>query len=165
MRLRLFKLTSLALLLVAATLVYAQKTGRTVAPTMEALLKQTGEAYKTNAQPGRTWYLVNMISNGKGAVMALSEEREWLGQAGLARGRVEAQVIALKGAPTPQLLKAVAAFNGKLPFGALTVDEAGVFYIHDFIMNGMLVENLATELGIAFLIYQNAQKEFSAYVE
>jgi hypothetical protein len=165
MRHRLLKLTSFALLLAAPTLVHAQKTGRTVAPTMEALLKQTGEAYRTNAQPGRTWYLVNMINNGKGAVMALSEEREWLSQPGLARGRVEAQVVALKGAPTPQLLKAVAAFNDKLPYGHLTVDESGIFYIHDFIMNGMLVENLATELGIAFLIYQSAQKEFSAYVE
>lgn len=164
MRLRLAILSASALLLAAAPVAaHAQK--RTAAPTMESLLKQMGEAYKTNQTPGRTWYVVNMIANGKGAVIGLTEERGWLGQADLARGRVEVQVVAMKAAPSAQLLKAVAAFNNKLPFGHCTVDETGVYFVHDFIMNGLLPENLATEIGLSFVLTQSAQKEFSAYVE
>lgn len=165
MRHRFAILSASALLLAVPTFAHAQKAARTPAPTMEALLKQTGDTYKTNATPNRTWYLLNLISNGKGAVIALSEELQWLNQPGLSRGRAEVMVMKLTNPPTPQLLKAVAAFNDKMSFGAIVVDDAGIFYIHDFIMNGMLPENLSMEIAVAFYLSQNALKEFSAYAE
>jgi hypothetical protein len=165
MRHRFAILSASALLLAVPTFAHAQKATRTPAPTMEALIKQIGETYKTSGGPSRTWYVITMVSNGKGANIGLCEDLNWLGQQGLSKGRVETQVIKLSAAPTPQLIKAMAAFNDKLPFGSVIADESGVYYVHDFIMNGMLPENLATEVGVAFFITQNAIKEFSAYVE
>ncbi|CAN5590260.1 hypothetical protein BH09GEM1_BH09GEM1_34170 [soil metagenome] len=156
-----------ALLLSAPLVASAQgaKSTRAPAPTMEALIKATGEAYKISASGSVKWYVVTLVSNGKGASVGLSEDRDWLGQAGLAKGRLEIQLISLSAAPTAQLLKAVAAFNNKLPYGSVIVDETGAYYVHDFIMNGLTADVLGTEIGAAFYLSQAATKEFSAYIE
>ena len=165
---RRFAILSAGALLVSAPTVgqsQAAKSSRPAAPTMEALVKSTGEAYKVTTSGPRTWYVMNMINNGKAAVIALSEERDWLGQAGLAKGRIEVPLISLKAAPTPQLLKAVAAFNNRLTYGSVIVDESGAYYVHDFFMNGITTDAIGLEIGVSFFLAQNAMKEFAAYVE
>lgn len=156
-----------ALLLSVPALAHAQAatSSRPAAPTMEALVKSTGEAYKVTTSGTRTWYVMNMINNGQAAVIALSEERDWLGQAGLAKGRIEVPWISLTAAPTPQLLQAVAAFNNRLTYGSVIVDESGAYYVHDVFMNGITSDALGLEIGVSFFLSQSAMQEFAAYVE
>ncbi len=162
--LRRFAIVSLGALLISTPAV-AQNTARTPAPAMESLVKQLGEAYKTSTSGGQTWYVISIVSDGKGANIGLNETRDWLGNAGLAKGRVETMIIALKAPATPQLLKAVAKFNVGLSFGGITVDDGGLYYTHDFVLNGLTAENLGTEVMVAYFIAQSAKKEFAAYVE
>ena len=167
MRQRLALLSFSTLLLGAPLLASAQtpKATRAPAPTMDALIKSIGETYKTSTSGTVKWYVLTLVSNGKGAAVGLSEDRDWLNQAGLAKGRLEIQLISLTAAPTPQLLKAVAAFNNKLPYGAVIVDESGAYFVHDFIMNGLTADVFSMEISAGFFLSQTAQKEFSAYVE